>query len=54
MVMQRAIALGYLPKGCRDWDRADACALFDFAAATYARTPPRELVFFGETAEART
>lgn len=47
-VLGRAKTLGYVPRDCRDDNRADACALFDFAAATYARVPPRDLVFFGE------
>jgi hypothetical protein len=50
MVVRRAITLGYLPHGSDDWDKASAAALFDFAAATYARTRPRELVMFGEVA----
>lgn len=49
-VLNRAKALGYVPRDCRDTDRSDACAVFDFAAATYARTRPRELVLFGERA----
>jgi hypothetical protein len=48
MVLRRAIALRYLPHGSTDWDKASAAALFDFAAATFARAAPRELVFFGE------
>lgn len=47
-VLQRAKTLGYLPLDCADDDRADACALFDYAAATYARAAPRKLVMFGE------
>jgi len=47
-VIKRAIALRYVPHGCSDDNRCDAVALFDFAAATFARAAPRELVFFGE------
>lgn len=53
-VVQRAVMLGYMPKGAADDDRADACALFDYAAATYARTRPAALVLFGERAGAGT
>jgi hypothetical protein len=49
-VIQRARLLGYIPRDCRDDNRADACALFDFAAATYARARPPELIMFGERA----
>lgn len=49
-VLARAKVLGYVPRDCRDTDRSDAVALFDFAAATYARARPRELVLFGERA----
>jgi hypothetical protein len=47
-VVSRAVMLGYLPRGCEDDDRADACCVFDWAAATLCRIPPRELVMFGE------
>jgi hypothetical protein len=50
MVLNRAIALGYVPRDCTDWDRANACALFDYAAATYGRVAPKSLVMFGGTA----
>lgn len=46
MVVRRAIALGYMPKGATNHNQADACALWDFASAHYARTAPRELVMF--------
>lgn len=48
MVIDRAIALGYLPKTRRDDDIADACALFDWASVRVGRAPPRSLVLFGE------
>ena len=47
-IIARAILLGYMPKDTHDDNRADACAIFDHAAATFCRTPPRELVLFGE------
>lgn len=47
-VLQRCWLLGYLPKDCTDDNRADACATFDWGAAHLAKTPPRELVMFGE------
>jgi hypothetical protein len=51
-VVQRAIMLGYMPRGCTDDNRADACAVFDWSAAHHGRTPPRSLALFGERAEA--
>lgn len=50
-IIRRCRSLGYLPAGCNDDDRADACAVFDFAAATYARAPSR-LVLFGQEGKA--
>lgn len=49
-VVQRAIMLGYMPKGATDDNRADACALFDWCAATHCRATPKSLVLFGERA----
>ncbi len=51
MVIDRAVALGYLPKTRRDDDCADACALWDYASAHFARRPMQKLVMFGEAAE---
>jgi len=48
MVVRRAILLGYLPHGSTDWDKASAAGLYDYASAVYGRTPPRELILFGE------
>lgn len=48
MVLNRAKTLGYLPRDCFDDNKADACAIFDFACATYAGVRPSELVMFGE------
>lgn len=39
MVLSRCHMLGYFPRSVTDDNRADACATFDFAAATIARTP---------------
>ena len=50
-VVQRAILLGYIPRGCTDDDRADACSIWDFACAAYAQRIPATLHLFGETAE---
>jgi hypothetical protein len=47
-IVSRAILLGYMPRDCRDQNRADACALWDYGSAHHCRTPPRELVMFGE------
>jgi hypothetical protein len=52
MVLKRAIALRYLPHGCTDWDKASAACLWDWASATLGRAQPKELVMFGQTAEA--
>jgi hypothetical protein len=46
--VQRAKLLGYLPEDCADEDRADACAVFDFACARWARVQPAELRMFNE------
>jgi len=51
MVIDRAVMLGYLPKTRRDDDIADACALWDWAAHTIARSTPQRLVMFGEAAQ---
>lgn len=45
-VISRCIALGYLPRGCEDDNRADACCVFDWAAVYLARVAPKELHFF--------
>lgn len=47
-VVRRAQALGYVDRDCRDTDRADACALWDWACATYCNFRPEKLVLFGE------
>lgn len=46
MVVQRCVQLGYLPRGCLDDNRADACAVFDWAAVHLARVAQQHLVFF--------
>lgn len=48
MVIQRARMLGYIPRDCSDDNRADACAMWDWAAANYGGIRPKELVMFGE------
>lgn len=45
-VIGRCHQLRYLPRDCVDNDRADALATWDFACATLARKPPKELVMF--------
>lgn len=47
MAIERARLLGYIPPDCEDTDRADACGLYDYAAATYGRAVPEKLVMFG-------
>lgn len=49
-VLQRCWLLGYLPRDCRDDNKADACATWDWACAYLARTPPKTLHMFGEEA----
>lgn len=51
MVVKQSIALGYLPKGSTDWDRANAAATYDFAAATFCRVQ-RPFALFGQEARA--
>jgi hypothetical protein len=46
-VISRCVMLGYLDKGCKDDDRADAIALHDYASARWGRTRPAELTMFG-------
>lgn len=48
MVLNRAIMAGYLPIDSVDFDRANACAVFDYASVVAARTPPKELLMFGQ------
>ena len=45
-VISRGIVLGYLPRDCKDSDRADAVGLWDYAAAVYGRARPKEMVMF--------
>lgn len=47
-VVRRAIMLGYVPKDCKDDNRCDAVAIFDWASANIARVQPKSLVLFGE------
>lgn len=48
MVLNRAKSLRYIPADCTDDNRADACALFDYASAIFGRVQPKELVMFNE------
>lgn len=50
-VLERCWQLGYFPRDCYDEDRADACACFDWAISTLARSPPRVLTLFPPQAE---
>jgi hypothetical protein len=47
-VVQRCQLLGYMPKDCADDNRADACATFDWAAATFGKPTPQALHLYGE------
>lgn len=49
-ILERCRLLGYVPLDCADEDRADACAVWDWACAHLAKVPPRELHLFGATA----
>lgn len=48
MVLNRAILTGYLPVESVDFDRANACAVWDWASVIAARRAPRELLMFGQ------
>ena len=48
-VIQRCHVLGYMPKECNDDNRADALALWDYAAAIHGAKASR-LHLFGEAA----
>lgn len=49
-VVQRAHTLKLMPTDCRDDNRADALATWDYAAATFGRASGGALVLFGERA----
>jgi hypothetical protein len=49
-VLKRAILLGYLPGGSKDWDCANAAALWDYGCAKFARAIPKEIVMYGARA----
>jgi hypothetical protein len=49
-VIGRARLLGLIPKDCADDNRADACAIHDWAASTLGGKRDRELHLFGEVA----
>ncbi len=46
MVLHRAKLFGYLPIGCEDTDRADACGIWEFGCGTYGRAAPAPLVMY--------
>lgn len=46
MVLRRAIQLRYLPTGCTDDDRADACALWDWCIYSHLRQPVADFVLY--------
>lgn len=45
-VLARNVQLGYLEPTCRDLDRSDALALWDYGQAKFARSIPAELAMF--------
>lgn len=45
-VLERCWQLSYFPRDVHDEDRADACAVWDWACATLAKSPPRVLTMF--------
>lgn len=47
-ILARARALGYIERNCRDEDRADALAIWDWAQAVYGKARPKELKLYGE------
>jgi hypothetical protein len=47
-IVRRCQDLGYFGRDCSDDDRADACAVWDWASVTLARVPPREIRLFGQ------
>lgn len=49
-VINRCRVLGYIPRDCVDEDRADALAMWDFAASTHGVMAPTRLHLFGERA----
>lgn len=52
MVFYRAMNIGYFERGAPfDADKGDVAAVFDHAAATFARATPPSLVMFGEGAQ---
>jgi hypothetical protein len=54
-VIERCHLLKYLPRGCIDEDRADACAIWDWATAHFGRRRhgAKDLHLFGESVEER-
>lgn len=55
MALERCHLVGHLPRDCRDLDRAEACAVWDYGAATALskkKLHGNELYLFGEVARA--
>lgn len=53
MVLDRCKLLKLLPEDCMDDNRADACALWEFSCARFARAERKELFLFGEEKRCR-
>lgn len=51
MVRDRVALLGYMPRTDDDFDRSDACGIFEYYAIAHGRIPPRVLHLFGEKAQ---
>ena len=45
-ILKRAATLGHLPHGCKDDDRGDAVAMWDWGCAVYGRATPESLELF--------
>jgi hypothetical protein len=48
-VVARCHQLGLMPRDCKDDNRGDSLALFEYGAAHYARAIPSQLILHGET-----
>jgi hypothetical protein len=47
-VLRRCELLRYVPRGCVDDNRGDACAVYDWASAHFCKRGAKELYLFGE------
>ena len=54
LTVARCHMLGLMARDCKDDNRADAIALHDYAAATFGRAIPAQLILHGETPEPET